>query len=41
LVVYLAKGRPKSADAPYVVPSGIVTGGLLGVLILKWGLHTI
>jgi hypothetical protein len=27
LVVYLAKGGPKSGDAPYVIPSGIITGG--------------
>src|SRR5262245_61629989 len=33
LVVYLAKGGPKSGDAPYVLPSSIVTGGLSGLLI--------
>jgi hypothetical protein len=38
LVVYLAKGGPMSGDAPYVIPSGIVTGALMGVLILTWGL---
>jgi hypothetical protein len=38
LVVYLAKGGPKSGDAPYVIPSGIITGGLIGFLVLKWGL---
>ena len=34
LVIYLAKGGPKSGDAPYVIPSGIVTGGLIGLFIL-------
>jgi len=38
LVVYLAKGGPRSGDAPYVVPSGIITGVLMGILILRWGL---
>ena len=40
LVVYLAKGGPKSGDAPYVIPSGIITGGVIGFLVLKWGLST-
>jgi len=31
LVIYLAKGGPKSGDAPYVIPSGIITGGLIGL----------
>jgi hypothetical protein len=34
LVIHLAKGGPKSGDAPYVIPSGIVTGGLIGLLIV-------
>jgi hypothetical protein len=25
-VIYLAKGGPRSGDAPYVIPSGIITG---------------
>ena len=33
LVVFLAKGGFKSHDAPYVVPSGVVAGALIGVLI--------
>ena len=33
LVVFLAKGAFKSREAPYVVPSGIVTGALIGVII--------
>jgi hypothetical protein len=33
LVIYLAKGGPKSGDAPYVIPSGIVTGALTGLFI--------
>ena len=33
LVIYLAKGGPNSGDAPYVVPSGIITGGLTGLFI--------
>ena len=36
LVSYLAKGGPKSGDAPYVIPSGIVTGGLIGLFIAIW-----
>ena len=38
LVVYLAKGGPKSKDAPYVIPSSIVTGGLTGLTILFWAM---
>jgi hypothetical protein len=34
LVIYLAKGGPKSGDAPYVIPSGIITGGLAGLFIV-------
>jgi hypothetical protein len=36
LVIYLAKGGPKSGDAPYVIPSGIITGGLTGLFIVIW-----
>jgi hypothetical protein len=36
LVIYLAKGGPKSGDAPYVIPSGIITGGLIGLFIVIW-----
>ena len=36
LVIYLAKGGPKSGDAPYVIPSGIITGGLTGLFIIIW-----
>jgi hypothetical protein len=36
LVIYLAKGGAKSGDAPYVIPSGIVTGGLIGLFIVIW-----
>ena len=28
-VVFLAKGGIRSKDAPYVVPSGLVTGGII------------
>jgi len=38
LVIYLAKGGPKSGDAPYVIPSGVITGALVGLVILVWGL---
>jgi hypothetical protein len=38
LVIYLAKGGPKSGDAPYVIPSGVVTGGLIGLCLLKWAI---
>ena len=41
LVVYLAKGGPKSGDAPYVIPSGIIRGGVTGLFILMWALKTI
>jgi hypothetical protein len=36
LVIYLAKGGPRSGDAPYVIPSGIITGGFTGLFILIW-----
>ena len=36
LVICLAKGGPRSGDAPYVVPSGIITGGFTGLFILIW-----
>jgi len=36
LVIYLAKGGPGSGDAPYVIPNGIITGGLTGLFILIW-----
>ena len=39
LVIYLAKGGPKSGDAPYVVCSGIITGGLTGLFILLWAIR--
>lgn len=38
LVVYLAKGGPKSGDAPYVIPSGIITGALIGLFIAIWAI---
>jgi hypothetical protein len=41
LVIYLAKGGPKSGDAPYVIPSGIITGGLIGLFIIMWAFKTI
>jgi len=41
LVIYLAKGGPKSGDAPYVIPSGLITGGLIGVFIVIWAIKTI
>ena len=41
LVIYLAKGGPTSGDAPYVIPSGIVTGGLMGLFIVIWAVKTI
>lgn len=41
LVIYLAKGGPKSGDAPYVIPSGIITGGLIGLCIFLFAVKTI
>jgi len=41
LVIYLAKGGPKSGDAPYVIPSGIITGGLIGLFIVIWAVKRI
>jgi hypothetical protein len=41
LVIYLAKGGPESGDAPYVIPSGIVTGGLIGLFIVIWAVKRI
>jgi hypothetical protein len=37
LVIYLAKGGPQSGDAPYVIPSGFMFGGLTGLFVLLWG----
>jgi hypothetical protein len=35
LVVFFAKGGLRSMDAPYVVPAGLVFGGLTGIM-LAW-----
>jgi hypothetical protein len=39
VVIYLAKGGPASNDAPYVIPSSIITGALAGLLILIWAIR--
>ena len=36
LVIFLAKGAFKSKDAPYVVPSSIIVGLIIGVLLAKF-----
>ena len=36
LVVYLPMRGLKSADAPYVIPDGIITGGFNRLLVLIW-----
>ena len=36
LVIFLAKGALKSKDAPYVVPTSIVTGLITGLLVAKF-----
>jgi len=41
LVIFLAKGGPTSGDAPYVIPGGIITGGLIGLFIVIWAAKTI
>jgi hypothetical protein len=41
LVVYLAKGGPRSGDAPYAIPSGVITGGLTGLSIILWAIKKI
>src|SRR5262249_85271 len=41
LVIYLAKGGSKSGDAPYVIPSGIITGGLIGLFIVMWAFKAV
>ena len=28
-------------DAPYVIPSGIITGGLIGFFIVMWAFKTV
>jgi len=38
LVIYLAKGGPRSCDAPYVIPGGIVTGALIGLFLSIWAM---
>ena len=40
LVVFLAKGAFKSKDAPYVVPSGVITGAVTGLLLVKFALRS-
>ena len=35
LVVFFAKGGFRSMDAPYVVPAGILFGGVTGILIAR------
>ena len=37
LVVFLAKGGFLSMDAPYVVPAGLIMGGLTGLLVARFG----
>ena len=34
LVVFLAKGGFRSKDAPYILPSSVVTGAITGVLLV-------
>ena len=41
LVIHLAKGGPKSGDAPYVIPSGVIRGAITGLLVLMWAIKTI
>jgi len=36
LVIFLAKGGFKSMDAPYVVPSGMVMGGVTGLFVWRF-----
>src|SRR6266480_915814 len=36
LVIFLAKGAFKSKDAPYVVPSSIIVGLIIGVLLANF-----
>ncbi len=38
LVVYLAKGGWRSGDAPYVLISSVVTGGIIGGLVVRFAL---
>ena len=33
LIVFLAKGGWRSKDAPYILPSGVVTGAINGILV--------
>lgn len=40
LVVFLAKGGFQSMDAPYVVPSGMVSGAITGLLVARFGFRT-
>src|SRR2546423_3650121 len=41
LVVYFAKGGSHSADAPYVVPGGIVMGALTGLFIVLFAVKRV
>ena len=37
LIVFMAKGGFRSMDAPYVVPSALVTGAIVGGLVARLG----
>jgi hypothetical protein len=41
LMIYLAKGGPKSGDAPYVIPSSIISGALTGLCIILWAFRKV
>jgi hypothetical protein len=41
LMIYLAKGGPKSGDAPYVIPGSIISGALTGLFIIIWAIKRI
>ena len=40
VIVFLSKGGIKSMDAPFVIPSALITGAIVGVLIARYGFHS-
>ncbi len=40
VIVFLAKGGIRSMDAPFVIPSDLITGAIAGVLVAKYGFHS-
>ncbi len=40
VIVFLAKGGIRSMDAPFVIPSALITGAIAGVLVARYGFQS-